>query len=699
MMSIRYLMAGLSLCLMLNTLSGAVPEAPDSLSILLQEVAVTASPEMVKLSSNGISVKVHGTHLADAGTTLDLLGKLPFVSRSGRDIEIAGKGTPLVYIDGRRVRDVAELELIASSRIKSVDVVMSPGSRYATSANCVIRITTVAPAGEGFSFNDRTTAGYKRYMYLFQQTDFNYRWRGLDLFGTLNYENYRERPQYENTTVRYLKPDIVTLLNRGQEVAKYPVYHAKTGVNYAIKSHNGGVYYDFSFRPSSTSGISGTRRFIGSEFAETLDNISASETHNRQHLLSAYYTGGIGRWQLTANIDALWQFNDSRSDESETSSLNADRRFMTKNKVTNRLLAANVMASFPAWRGEARFGSEVNSIHRGDLYTGNMEYIADSDVNTAETTWALFAETSQAFGALSLVAGLRWEYTSSQYFQSGMRQEDRCRRYYNLAPSLSVDIPAGSVVTALSYARKISRPAFSQLSSAIRYIDRYMYESGNPGLRPVYRDYCSLSAKWRDVIVMLDYCSTKNYFMWQTSQYASDGEVTLLKMENMPRFSTISASVNYSPVFWGMWRLALTASVEKQDFTLTHCGVRLKLSRPIGIFLWNNALHLPWDLWLDLDISAQTAGNSENIYVKGRWKCDAGIYRSFGGDRWSVKLQLNDLFATWSESFITYDGLSRVAADKIYDRRDLSVTVRYNFNSARSRYKGSGAGNIEKSRF
>nr|WP_238292948.1 outer membrane beta-barrel family protein [Prevotella amnii] len=75
------------------------------------------------------------------------------------------------------------------------------------------------------------------------------------------------------------------------------------------------------------------------------------------------------------------------------------------------------------------------------------------------------------------------------------------------------------------------------------------------------------------------------------------------------------------------------------------------------------------------------------------------MYKSFHNDAWSIKLQLNDLFGTLRQNFITYDALTRTMVNKFYDTRDFSVTFRYNFNAAHSRYKGSGAGNIEKNRF
>lgn len=152
-------------------------------SYMLDEIVVKGSRPVVKLNGDGVRVVISGTYLANTGTALDVLGKMPFVTKSGSELEVLGKGTPLIYINGRQVRDMSELTRLAASQIKSVDVVTSPGARYASTANSVIRITTVAPEGDGFSFSDRTTAGYKHYAYLFQQVNLNWRKNGFDLFG------------------------------------------------------------------------------------------------------------------------------------------------------------------------------------------------------------------------------------------------------------------------------------------------------------------------------------------------------------------------------------------------------------------------------------------------------------------------------------------------------------------------------------
>lgn len=491
----------------------------------LGEVVVKGSRPVAKLRTDGLQVAISGTYLANTGTALDVLGKMPFVSKTGSQLEVLGKGTPIVYINGRQVRDQSELDQLSSADIKSVDVVTSPGARYDSSVNAVIRITTIAPVGEGFSFNDRTTVGYKHYAYLFEQANFNFRKNGFDLFGMLNYENYRERPRYENNIIQYLQSGTISQTSDGWDFMKYPVYEGKVGLNYNRSNQYAGFHYDFAYRPATGNSSSFTSRLLNSVLEDELKYNGTNHRHNRQHLLSAYYTGTPGKWQLSANFDAMWQINNRTTNETEMSAYNSERMFSTDNDVDNRLLAGNITASFPVWKGELRFGTEISDIYRKDLYLADVDFITDSDTEIKETTSALFAEMSQTFGKLSVSAGLRSEYTDSRYFLWGEKKDGQSRRYHNLAPGASISFPIGSVSANLSYMRKTSRPAFEQLSSAVRYLDRYSYESGNPNLSPIYRDYVSLSGSWRDIVVELTCYSTKNYFMWQTTPYPGNPDI------------------------------------------------------------------------------------------------------------------------------------------------------------------------------
>ena len=76
----------------------------------LGEVVVKGSRPMAKLKGDGVQVPISGTYLANTGTALEVLGKMPFVTKNGSDIEVLGNGTAIIYINGRQDRDMSELD-------------------------------------------------------------------------------------------------------------------------------------------------------------------------------------------------------------------------------------------------------------------------------------------------------------------------------------------------------------------------------------------------------------------------------------------------------------------------------------------------------------------------------------------------------------------------------------------------------------
>ncbi len=154
--------------------------------VKLDEVVVSASRPMTKIKDDALVTTVENSPLAHAGTAKDVLGRVPGVIKNGESIEVLGKGAPLVYINGRLMRNASELDQLSSASIKDVEVITSPGAQYDASVNSVIRIKTVKPVGEGFGFDSRTVLGVAHYIYGLEELNFNYRKDGFDLFGWWN---------------------------------------------------------------------------------------------------------------------------------------------------------------------------------------------------------------------------------------------------------------------------------------------------------------------------------------------------------------------------------------------------------------------------------------------------------------------------------------------------------------------------------
>ena len=93
-----------------------------------------------------------------------------------------------------------------------------------------------------------------------------------------------------------------------------------------------------------------------------------------------------------------------------------------------------------------------------------------------------------------------------------------------------------------------------------------------------------------------------------------------------------------------------------------------------------------------------TSGNSTAIKWERSGGANVGIYKGILKDRLTFNIQINDIFSSYRNSNRLHYGNRDIYKWNRSDSRQLLLTVRYKFNSAKSKYKGTGAGNEEKSR-
>ena len=441
---------------------------------ILGEVIIKGNLPKTRIKDDALVTTIQNSPLAHAGTANDVLGRVPGVIKNGESIEVLGKGSPIIYINGRQMRNASELDQLSSASIKDVEVITTPGAQYDASVNSVIRIKTVKPVGEGFGFNSRTVLGVAHYIYGLEELNFNYRKNGFDLFGMLEYDNNRDRQNNTMVQNTYSK----SLINQATSSRRFnqsQLYAGKLGMNYMFDDrHSLGFIYDFSYRPTTTRNDSYTSLSVDELLENELTTADTTDLHNRQHLVSGYYNGSWGKWQLDVNADVLWNNQDKDQQVNEMATDTDNRIFSTDNQVDSRLYAAKAVVSRPLWNGKLSFGTEWSFIRRTDLYTSQESFINDSDTKLNEDNGAGFVELSQRFGKVTAMVGLRYEHMDSRYYEGGKKMEEQSRTYDNLFPSVMVSFPIRDVRMRVNYTRKITRPAFSQLNGNVVHKPIYL---------------------------------------------------------------------------------------------------------------------------------------------------------------------------------------------------------------------------------
>ena len=162
-------------------------------SIMLNEVVVKANLPTTRLKGNTMVTSVQNTALAKMGNAYDVLSHIPMVTGINGELNVFGRGTPVIYINGRQVKNESDLQQLNSAEIRSVELIANPGAAYASNIPAVIRIRTIPPQGDGFGFD--ITDALVFWSYMRNNTDINMRYRhnGFEVFGNFNlYEGKRK---------------------------------------------------------------------------------------------------------------------------------------------------------------------------------------------------------------------------------------------------------------------------------------------------------------------------------------------------------------------------------------------------------------------------------------------------------------------------------------------------------------------------
>lgn len=104
------------------------------------------------------------------------------------------------------------------------------------------------------------------------------------------------------------------------------------------------------------------------------------------------------------------------------------------------------------------------------------------------------------------------------------------------------------------------------------------------------------------------------------------------------------------------------------------------------------------DIQFSVNMMASTRGETETLrMLKPYGSVDLSLYKSFMNDRVSLQFQAKDLFNTSAPDVTMFSGNRTLSAFQ-ESRRSFGITVRYKFNATKSKYKGTGAGESQKSR-
>ena len=678
---------------------GTIRLQPETIKLNGVQVTVKGYRPVTAIKGDALVTNVAGSQLEHAGTANDVLTQVPMVLGRDGNFQVFGKGTPAIYINGREVLDMAQLSQLNSADIKNVEVITNPGAKYNATVKSVIRIRTKRPQGDGFSGTIRTQGVVQKFFRSVDQANFKFRTGGLELFGNFGYLGGKFPSS--NSVDMLTQSSVIwnqKLLQDGH--MRTNEFFGKTGFSYMFNdSHSIGAYYSNGFTKQKTE-HTGTSRILADDLLYDNLTMQGHDKNNSlpKHHANLYYNGELGKLGIDFNTDYMWRKSRAEKWNNETSENQQNSRVNSLGVNRSRLFAEKLVFSYPFWKGGIEFGEEYTTSRFSSDYTTDAALVNNATSRVDENNIAGFFEIGQSFGNYNVSVGMRYEHVKFDYLANGQKKEDQSKGYNNFFPSLSLSTRIKDLQLSMSYTHKTQRPSYADLDGTVDYINRFALEGGNPFLKQEKIHAVELTGAWHQFFGQVTYTYLKDPILDTSRPYGDGAEVKLITKDNFPEIQKLQAFVG-AQFQMGIWQPKVNVGIMKQWLTIDYINERKSLNNPIGLFQFQNAIHLPYDAWLNVDMQWMTAGNDDNTRQEASSYMNVKLYKAFFRNRFSVTLEANDIFNKGYRNATLLNKDVTVYRCNTNNNRTFMLTLLYSFNSTRNRYRGQGAGTNEMNRF
>ncbi len=403
-------------------------------SVMLGEVVVNGSRPVTRIEGNSMVTNVANSILASAGSANDVLKNVPMLTGDNGSFSVFGRGAAVIYINGRLVRNAAEVSQLASTDIKEVQVISNPGAQYDAEVNAVIRIITKKPQGEGFSIAAYADNTYNGWLTTAEQLDMKYRTGGLEIFG-LGYfkhgKNRHEEYGVNTTHTNTLLSEISSISTTATQTA----ITGKIGVNYQFNDkHSIGAYYQNDYSRMHNYGhLTSNIADNGTLSESSSSDLDAWDKSLPCHSANVYYNGSVGKFTFDVNGDYMQTKDSDRSYQYEKNLMSANRNVTTFSTTRNRLFAEKFSVSYELPKGNVMLGEEYTSSRSRNDFDNPEAILASEETDVRENNIGIFAQINQTFGKFSASVGIRYEHVKSEYYLDNALVKGQSKTYDNFS--------------------------------------------------------------------------------------------------------------------------------------------------------------------------------------------------------------------------------------------------------------------------
>lgn len=623
---------------------------------------------------------------------------------------VAGKGGAVILINNRRITNQEELEMLNSQNIKRIEVIENPSARYEAEGHSVINIITRKNQEMGINANLQTNYTRGRHNSGNVSGSLSYVAKNIILFSQYGYTNrnsegfnFSNEHFEKNGYSFHLKQDNLKNLYQTR------INNYSFGINYNPSlNHSFGLKYD---------GFSGNvlNNTINRMEASRNDAIIPIEIMNEDGTSKSQNNGVnfnynfVGKgYEIAVAGDYTVSKKNSFVAINETDINNTDNTDKENTWETKYdLFSAQTDAKFPIDRINSSFeiGARVSRVEsENDSRLVNLlngSYVQDdrfsSIISFDETIiGSYFLFGGKISDKTQYKAGLRYEHTMNDNNWISAESSGRYTFDNNFFPSLLLSHKVNDKLSfRLSYSKRITRPSYEALNNRILYINSYSVNQGNPFLSPAIYNTLSFSSQFNKLNLSLNLSHIKNP---NDLLYLNDSiqiEKYTVKRINTENRWTVAFSSSYSYTY-KKWTIQPFFNMNFSERSIIEDGIKYSVNYP-GIYLsMRNNILLFKSIEVDFDFTYNKPAYSFKTF-NDQYEFNLSVRKKLLKDKLNIQLYCNYIPTKWGQ-MLDY---SYKYIDFVWDgddRKQIGVSLRYNFNSAKRQFKSKSSNEEELSR-
>lgn len=669
-------------------------------SIDIDEVVVTA--QLLRREADRFVVDVANSPIAIGKDGEELLKSAPGVWIQDDKISINGASGSKIYLNDREVKLedaqlMAYLRSLRADDIQRIEVIPQSGADYdAASSGGIIKITTKRHLNMGFMGSASLVTNATKGLYnVMPSLSLNYNEGKINAYGRVwagvSGSKYSTEEHTDYTSGSLI--DAATDLKDRSQWAG-----GNVGVVYDINDHHSvGAELQYNYWGNNDSTDTWTERTMAGSVTRSDGNYTS---HTNSHMLTATLNYIYKLDDMGSTLKLIGDYTDSRmpvwndyfdtTRDLATPLVSRDSTYRNSSDSHYQLATATldvqkVLSKKVSLKAGVKYTYNTNDNSADYEYYKNETWMPNNinsyDIGYTENIGAAYITATARLGRVSLVGGLRGEYTS---FRSADKIVDI--DYFDLFPNANISYAItkdGAYSIIAQYARTISRPSFWALSPNERKVSEYLIQRGNPNLKPSYSNSLSVTA-----VLKYKYSLTfgmqimQNAIQQTTLVDAKNPELLILQTTNYPTLNNYYASFSLPFQFTKWW---------SANFNLMamYMGQRIYPDEPIrryfmGVFNGQMSFTLPKNFFIELDGMFMHGAQAGNTRIGDFGNLSITAKKRMANNKLTISIGLQNLIPQKQRIEIEEATFKRVlTADQPWQRIAAKFSISYNFNSGK----------------